>query len=286
MSDDNTPVKTNGNLPDHVGRMQDLLDGISNIANSIADAGGVASGLPFIGLNGDGQWSFGQERLKAQPGSKWAVDIRTLSHGYIAWPDPGTKDRKPLGERMVPANSPLPPLSSLPNVGVPYQQQFSFEMLCLSGDDKGTLAIYKNGSHGAKKLIQALVNDIRKQARLDPESLCPVATLEVESYFNAKWGKTNHNPVLNILYWIGYGDYDNNDDPEDAPPPPAPEPVVTPPRPQEATPTPQPKAAARGQGRPAPAPEPVATARGGAEAPTPIPTPGPARRRQRPQVVT
>ena len=275
MSDDNVPVSTRANLPDHVGRMQDLLDGVANIATSIADAGGVASGLPFIGLNNDGRWAFGQERTEAEEGSPWAVDIRTLTHGYIAWPDQKSKDRKPLGERMVPANSPLPPLNSLPDVGVPYALQFGFEMFCLGGEDEGTVAIYKNGSHGGKKLVQTLVDNVRKQARLDPDRLCPVVTLETSSYESREWRKTIYNPEFRILRWISYDDYDDAVAGVPAEPDaPAPEPVAAPPRPQEAALTPQPKAAARGNGRPnlAAVPEPAA----------PTPTPAPARRR-RPQ---
>jgi len=258
MSDEIVPSNPNANLPDHARRMQDLLGGVANIANSIQDAGGVASGLDFIGVNGDGKWSFGQQRTEVETGSFWAIDIRTLQHGYIAWPPAGQKDRKPLGERMVPANSALPALSSLPDVGVPYQLQFGFEITCLSGEDVGQTMQYKNGSRGAKVMIQDLVNEVRKQARLDPEKLSPVVTLEIRDYFHPEWRKTIYEPVAKIHRWISYEEYDT-----------AIETTVgtaaaTEPDPEPEAPKPQPRVAGRGNGRPAPQPEPEVAA-----APTP-----------------
>jgi len=266
MSEDQVvPLNQNANLPDHVRRMQDLLGGVSNIANSIQDAGGVANGLDFIGVNGDGQWSFGKNRTEVQEGSLWAVDVRTLAHGYIAWPPAGQKDRKPLGERMVPANSPLPVLSSLPDVGVPYQLQFGFEIRCLTGEDAGETMQYKNGSRGAKVMIQELVNEVRKQSRIDAERLSPVVSLEIRNYFHPEWRKTIYEPVLKISKWISYDEYDAS---ADAAPAPAPEP--------EPEPTPEPVAprvAGRGNGRgPAKPAEPEVAA-----APSPAP-------RKRPRV--
>ena len=262
MSDEIVPSNPNANLPDHARRMQDLLGGVANIANSIQDAGGVASGLDFIGVNGDGKWSFGQQRTEVETGSFWAIDIRTLQHGYIAWPPAGQKDRKPLGERMVPANSALPALSSLPDVGVPYQLQFGFEITCLDGEDAGQTMQYKNGSRGAKVMIQDLVNEVRKQARLDPEKLSPVVTLEIRDYFHPEWRKTIYEPVAKIHRWISYDEYDETlagaAAPESEPEP-------------EPAPKPQPRVAGRGNGRPAPQPEPEVAAA----------APPPPRRRQR-----
>src|SRR4029077_8946111 len=162
MSDD-LPTTPTQSLPDHVQRMNDLLGGVANIAHSIAEAGGVASGLPFVGINSDGVWSYGQERTEVEEGSLWAIDIRTWQHGYIAWPPESAKERKPLGEKMVPANMRLPAIETLPDVGSPYQLQFAFELLCMSGEDAGTMAMFKNGSYGAKTAIQTLVEEVRRQ---------------------------------------------------------------------------------------------------------------------------
>jgi hypothetical protein len=203
------PMTANSNLPDHVARMQDLLGGIANITNSIAEAGGVASGLPFIGVNGNGVWAYGQERTEVEPDSCWAIDIRTWKHGYIAWPPATAKERKPLGERMVPANMMLPRLVDLPNVGAPYSLQFSFELLCMTGEDAGVMALYKNGSYGAKVIVQTLAEEIRQQAKRNASQLCPVVKLGIRDYFHSEWKKTIYNPVLDIVRWTTFEEFDN-----------------------------------------------------------------------------
>jgi len=262
MNDRNVPAAPSNNLPDAAGRMQDLLGGLANVANSIAEAGGVASAFPFIGINGDGIWSYGQERTEVEEGSEWGIDCRTMQHGYIAWPDQKSKDRKPLGERMVPANSPLPLLQSLPDVGQPYQLQFAFELLCMSGEDAGTMALYKNGSYGAKVIVQNLVEELRKQAKTDPSRLCPIVVLEIRSYFHNEWKKTIYNPVLQIQRWVSFDEYDGfekTNAPQTAQvaapePEPEPEPVA-------AAPAPRRRAAAQAAAAKAPEPAPAPAGR-------------------------
>ena len=274
MTDEVIPLRNN--LPDAAGRIQDLLGGLANVQNSIAEAGGVASAFPFIGINGDGIWAYGQDRTEVEEGSLWAVDIRSWQHGYIAWPPNTSKDRKPLAERMVPANSPLPTLASLPQVPVEYQLQFSFELLCLTLEDAGVMALYKNGSYGAKVIVQTLVEEVRKQAKADPSKLCPVVELKIRSYFHQEWKKTIYNPVLQIHKWISFEEYDSFEkvngsgpDQTEAAAEPQPEPEPTP------EPAPAPRAAARGQGRAQAAPA-------AAPAPQPAPTPRRATGRRQP----
>jgi hypothetical protein len=257
MPDDIIPSDTNAHLPDHARRMQDLLGGVANIANTIADAGGVASGLPYMGINQQGFWSYGQDRTEVEPGSRWAIDVRTLQHGYIAWPDQKAKERKPLHEKMVSANSRLPDLNTLPDVGQPYQVQFAFQLMCLSGEDGGAQALFKNGSYGAKAAIQSLVEELRKQARVNIDLMCPVIELQVRSYFHPDWKRDIYNPVFAIKKWITFEDYDAlAQGPAIVQTEPEPEPVKPAPA---AAPAPE-KAAARGNGRraaPAPEPEPA-----------------------------
>jgi hypothetical protein len=260
MPDDIIASDPNANLPDHARRMQDLLGGVANIANTIADAGGVSTGLPFMGINQQGFWSYGQDRTEVEPGSRWAIDVRTLQHGYIAWPDQKAKERKPLGEKMVPANSPLPDLATLPNVGQPYQVQFAFQLMCMSGEDKAAQALFKNGSYGAKAAIQSLVEELRKQARVNINLMCPVIELQVRSYFHPDWKRDIYNPVFAIKKWITFEDYDalaQGPAIVQAEPEPAAAPAPVQPEPEPAA-APAPKAAARGNGRrAAPAPEPA-----------------------------
>ncbi len=253
----NVPVPHETHLPDAAGRIEELLGGMANIQNSIMEAGGVAGGLPFIGINNSGIWAFGQDRTEVEAGSHWAIDIRSWKHGYIAWPGQNAKERKPLGERMVAASQPLPVLSSLPDVGQPYQLQFSFELLCMTGEDQGVIALYKNGSYGAKVIVQDLVEKVRAQAKVDPSKLCPLVELAIRSYFHTEWKKDIYNPVLQIQRWISFTDYDTfGGDEAEAPA------IKGPVR--------EPEVAARGNGRrrapepkPTPKPAPVASRRPG-----------------------
>jgi hypothetical protein len=256
MDKDNLPTTTSTQLPDAAGRIADLLGGLVNIQNSIAETGGIASGLPFLSINSNGVWYHGQDRTEVEEGSHWAIDIRTWKHGYIAWPGQQAKERKPLGEKMVPASSKLPDLATLPDVGQPYQLQFAFELLCMSGADAGVVALYKNGSYGAKVIVQDLVERVRAQARIDQTRLCPVVVLDIRSYEHKEWKKTIYNPVLQIQKWISFEDYDGFEQVA----PVAQTEELSAPQPKP-VPQPEPEVAARGNGRrtaaPQPAPEPA-----------------------------
>jgi hypothetical protein len=262
MNSKNVPTVPKTQLPDAAGRIAELIGGMTNIQNSILEAGGVASAFPFIGINNAGVWAYGQDRIEADASSLWAIDIRTWMHGYIAWPDQKAKERKPLGERMVPASAPLPAVTSLPNVGQPYQLQFSFELKCIAGADDGVMALYKNGSYGAKVLVQDLVEKVKAQAKADPAHLCPVVVLDIRSYFHSEWKKDIYNPVLKIQKWISFEDYDDASGEAEA------EAEAAPARRAPARAAPE--VAARGNGRrtpePKPKPVPVATRRPGRRA--------------------
>jgi len=262
-ADDNLPATTRTQLPDAEGRVADLLGALVNIQNSIAETGGIASGLPFLSINSNGVWYHGQDRTEVEDGSLWAIDIRTWKHGYIAWPGQHAKERKPLGERMVPASSPLPVLSSLPDVGEPYQLQFAFELLCMSGADTGVVALYKNGSYGAKVIVQDLVEKVRAQAKVDPSRLCPIVVLDIRSYYHQEWKKTIYNPVLQIQRWISFEEFDGFDQVA-----PAQTEELSAPAPK----APEPEVAARGNGRRTAAPQPAPAPAAEANRPIPMPT--------------
>ncbi len=208
MNDKNALTTSKPQLPDAEGRISDLMIGLTNIRNTIQGTGGVAAGLPFLSINAAGLWGFGQDRIEVEANSLWAIDVRTWKQGYIAWPGQGAKERKPLGERMVPASAPMPDITTLPNVGQPYQVQFSFELLCMSGQDAGTKVLYKNGSYGCKVAVQDLVEKVNAQALVDQTKLCPVVMLEIRSYYHTEWKKDFYNPILKIQKWIAFEDYD------------------------------------------------------------------------------
>lgn len=250
MNSKNVPATTKPQLPDAEGRISDLMAGLINIRNTIQETGGVATGMPFLSINADGVWGFGQDRIEVEADSQWAIDVRTWKHGYIAWPGQNAKERKPLGERMVPVSLPKPDINTLPDVGEPYAVQFSFELLCMSGQDAGTKVLYKNGSYGTKLAVADLVEKVEKQSLIDATKLCPVVALKIRAYFHPQYKRDVYNPILAVQKWITFEDFDNFEALE----------VV---EAEAPAPAPEPQVAARGSGRRGPEPRPANRRPGG-----------------------
>jgi hypothetical protein len=202
------PVSPQGSLT------TDLVTGLANVSMSVASAGGSNNGLPFIGISRQGLWQYGVDGVKVDPKSTVAMNIRSLQHGYIAWVDGKPHDV------MVPANQALPPASSLPPVGGNWELAVAIEMVFVSGPDKGTAALYKNNSLGARKAIKQLIKEVTAQSQVDPARIHPIVRLETSSYDHKKFGEIT-DPVFTVV-----GFTDGRGDPSKAPvksPSPAPE---------------------------------------------------------------
>src|SRR5688572_21143456 len=125
----------------------------------------------------------------------------SLQHGFIAWADgDGDNSGGPLGEVMVPATSPLPARSELRDVGADWDQQFSFQLKCVEGEDAGTQVLYKTASTGGTNAVDKLIAKIMTQLDADPEHPVPIIELSNDSYPHKKWGKT-YVPVFVVRDW-------------------------------------------------------------------------------------
>ena len=179
-----------GNLP---ANTQDLIAGLANVTQEIR---GATGGVPFLRLLRHGVFAYGPENIEPEEDSLWAVNPRSVHHGWAAWGDGELFD-----EIMMPFNSPLPPKSELRDYGVAWSQQYSVLLQCMNGEDTGQTVMYKGTSIGLHNAIKGLLEAIVTQAQADPEHIVPVITLNVDSYTHKKYGETFY-PVLEIEEWV------------------------------------------------------------------------------------
>ena len=176
----------------------EITAGLGNLITSIGAAGGIGGGMSFLNVDQNtGGWAYGADRTQCEPNAEWALDTRTLKHGYSAW-----KEGKLLGESMYPISQPLPPVTTLRDVGAPYAGSFSVELRCLGGEDKGTRTLYKTNSMGGRnafaKLVEILVNRLRGGSPM----IFPIVLLRSSSYHNGTYNKKIYTPVFHVVRWV------------------------------------------------------------------------------------
>jgi len=167
------------------------MRGIENI-QSTASSGG----LPFMKLHkNSGVFLYGQTDEEVQDGSQWAVNARSLKHGWCCWKE-GSLVGEVMDSVMVPMR-PCPP----PIHGQAFQQQYAMELVCLNGEDEGVATLYKNNSYGFRQAFEKLVrSDMRSRYEIDKRFFWPIITLHSESYDHKKYGEI-FNPIFKIVAW-------------------------------------------------------------------------------------
>lgn len=191
-----------------------LLAGIEDSQATTMVAGG---GKDLIKLDkSDGSWVIGQADEPMQVGSRWWINILSLSHGWVCWSNyQGTRKNERLGEIMVPMSEPKPQKPQ-PIEGFPFAEQRSFECICLNGEDAGVEVAFRNGSVGTMKAFKKLEDAIKTQLRADRAFPCPVVQFKSESYKHADYGKIQ-NPIFEIVDWANLnGDLKSDGAPEAA----------------------------------------------------------------------
>jgi hypothetical protein len=163
--------------------------------NATATRGELGTGDAFGKFTKQGNWEFGQEGIEIEEDSKWAVNPLSMRHGYIHWPGEG----RPR-EIMVPLTDPLPTESELPDVDGEWNTTFSFQALCVEGEDKGQQVIFKGPSLGFKKAATKMANAISARAAEKRLDVMPIVSLESTSYQHKQYGKIME-PVIAIVEW-------------------------------------------------------------------------------------
>lgn len=178
----------------------DMARGLNNVSMAAPRVGGDKQ---FLKLDkGNGDWVYGQEETLVEEGSRWAVNPQSFEYGYIAW----DLNQQVEGEVMVPITRPLPAQSDLRTKqpdgkttgqnGWQYQQ--SVDLVCISGEDEGTVCQYKQSSVGSQKLFAALINAVSSQIAKGDDAIVPIITMKSDSYKHKKWGRIN-NPIFDIV---------------------------------------------------------------------------------------
>jgi hypothetical protein len=189
-----------------------LATSLSNVARS-ATAG--LSSKPILSFRSreEGIWTIGQRRIVVEDGTRAAVNLASLRHGWICF----SADNKVLGEYLVPASQPKPLVTELPDYGFPWQEQLAVDVKFIDGADAGTEATYKPTTAGGLAallgLIEATVNRIHG-GQHDGETV-PVVRLGRDSYPHQKHGRI-WVPLLTITGWMS----PEGPAPACAPPPP------------------------------------------------------------------
>lgn len=188
-----------------IGALKSLKQGIANVQQTLVRS----SANPFLRMQKDGVWVYGQEDIQVENGSLWAANPMSLQHGWTAWKKAKGQEKidnsgGPVGEAMVALSAPLPPKETLADhmdVNAPWEYQTSIEFLCLNGTDKGEQVVYKASSKGGINAMDDLIKAIGLQLDADETKPVPVVKFAFDTYNHKEYGKT-YVPVLEVVDWI------------------------------------------------------------------------------------
>jgi hypothetical protein len=128
---------------------------------------------------------------------------------------------------MAPVISqPMPDLTTFPDHGFKWQEQWSVGLKCTSGADTGIEVVYKANTVGGIQAITGLLEAVRNRINSDQHDgkVAPIMRLEKDSYQHSQYGRI-YRPLLTVVDWM----------PLDGPAP-APAPAPVPPTPAPTTP--------------------------------------------------
>lgn len=185
----NELVNRNTALPANFG--ENLMKGIAETRSTMTVSD---SGKPLLRLLKQGKWVYGPNNEPVEKGSQWAVNIASLSRGWVCW-----DDGELLGQAMASVQAerlPQPP----PIDGIPFVEQFGLELTCISGANEGELVLYKNNSTGFKRAWDKLLAEIQSRWAGDRQYFWPVVELKEESYPHPKYGQI-FNPLMPVAAW-------------------------------------------------------------------------------------
>jgi len=202
-------------LPTNFG--DNLMKGIAETRSAVV----LGDGKPFFKqLKNGSAFCYGLKDERVEVGSLWAVNLMTPTRGWVCW-----NEGKMLGQVMASIQQPWP-AQPAPVQGKAFQEQFGFEITCVTGSDAGQLCLYRNNSHGFKKAYLKMMDEVYARYANDRQYYWPLVTFTSEAYDHPSYGET-WNPIFTIVAWA---DAEGNlspdtahlvpDEDEPAPPPP------------------------------------------------------------------
>lgn len=209
-----------------VAALQSLSKGLSNVVATIPTSGGD----PYLRMQTDGSWVYGQDNIEVEPQSEWAVNIFSFRHGYASWEDNEKdargrqKKNEKVGEVMVSMQETKPLKTSLEDTGWEWADQVSVQLKCVKGEDKGEQILYSTTSKGGLNAIAKLIENVQKQLAADQAHPVPVVQLNSDHYPHPTYGKTWY-PVLDIVAWASLDDENDVAEEEEPEKEPEPEPA-------------------------------------------------------------
>lgn len=206
-----TPNKTG------LGALGALRTGLQNVRTKLPEIGGS----PYLRLLKDGDWVFGQEDNAVAKGTEAVVNPLSIKHGYSAWTNrpAGQGKNENLGEVMVGLGQPLPAVHELdaktdPQTGAvcPWKDQLSMDIKFLDGKHKGTQVLWKVSSVGGLNAARTILDAILTKLDEGTAYVCPIITLDSDSYKHAQYGKT-YTPKIEVVGWMDLeGNEEGGDD--------------------------------------------------------------------------
>jgi hypothetical protein len=200
------------------------LQALGEIVNNIDTSGSGGSSKPMLSFKSrEGSWQIGRQRNIVEADSNWLINILTAEHGYVAFDN----DNKPKSV-MAPAHKPMPDRAELPDIGFEWNEQRSFELKCLDGQDQGIEVEFRTTTYGGIAAFNDVFDEVKTRFNGGQHEgkLFPKVRLEQSSYPHPSFGKIA-NPVFTIVGW------ETVDGPTSEP---APTPTPTPPPPPKTPP--------------------------------------------------
>jgi hypothetical protein len=229
---DQSPANDNGGHKKHeagaivpapaAGALTSLAALGTALSNVDTSAGAGRSGKPmlqFKSRENSGTWMFGQKHTVIEDGSLWVINPASFRWGYVCFSDA----KKPLGERLVPVNQSRPDVTTLPDMGFPWQEQWAVDMKCISGADAGVEVVFKINTIGGDQVVKGLIDTIRDRINGGQHDgkVAPIVQPGRDSYRHAQHGPVGI-PVLEVVDWMPL------DGPAPAPKPASPPPAEQP----------------------------------------------------------
>jgi len=160
----------------------------------------VGSGRPLMLFKSreGGVWVFGRKRVTPETDSQWAFNPLSFRWGFVCFDD----QNKPT-ERMVSISQPKPDVTTLPDLGFPWQEQRAADMRCLSGADAGVEVTLKVNTVGGVQAVDGMIEAVlnRLNSGQHNNKVVPIALLKNDSYQHFERGKI-WIPVLDIVDWM------------------------------------------------------------------------------------